>query len=147
MSVIVGVATDGTRLPLPRARMVRVVRAVLTAERVKNAMISVTFVGNAQIRRLNRRHLKRTGTTDVISFGFRDAGRAAPLVGDVYIAPDVARASAKANGVPVREELVRLVVHGTLHVLGYDHPESDARTRSAMWKKQERLVRRLARAK
>ena len=64
-------------------------------------------------------------------------------MGDVYIAPSVARASARDNGVSVREELVRLVVHGTLHVLGYDHPDSDARTRSAMWKKQERLVRRL----
>jgi ssRNA-specific RNase YbeY (16S rRNA maturation enzyme) len=41
------------------------------------------------------------------------------------------------------EELVRLVVHGTLHVLGYDHPTGPGRTRSAMWRRQERYVRRL----
>jgi rRNA maturation RNase YbeY len=80
----------------------------------------------------------------VISFGFRRTGANAPLLGDIYIAPDVARASARANKVTIREEIVRLVVHGTLHVLGYDHPEGDTRTRSAMWRKQERLVERLA---
>jgi probable rRNA maturation factor len=73
-------------------------------------------------------------------------GSTGPVVGDVYIAPDVARASARENGISVREELARLVVHGTLHVLGYDHPEDDTRTRSAMWKRQERLVARLVRA-
>jgi probable rRNA maturation factor len=45
----------------------------------------------------------------------------------------------------VEEELVRLTVHGTLHVLGYDHPEGDHRTRSAMWRRQERYVKRLLR--
>jgi ssRNA-specific RNase YbeY (16S rRNA maturation enzyme) len=43
----------------------------------------------------------------------------------------------------LHEELVRLVVHGTLHVLGYDHPDGPGRTRSAMWRRQERYVRRL----
>jgi probable rRNA maturation factor len=42
----------------------------------------------------------------------------------------------------VREELARLVVHGTLHVLGYVHPEGGTRTESAMWKRQERLLAR-----
>ncbi len=65
------------------------------------------------------------------------------MIGDIYIAPDVARENAKASGVSVHEELTRLVVHGVLHVLGYDHPESDERTHSDMWKRQERVVRRL----
>jgi probable rRNA maturation factor len=43
----------------------------------------------------------------------------------------------------VREELARLVVHGTLHVLGYEHPEVDARTKSPMWKRQERVLARV----
>jgi probable rRNA maturation factor len=144
MSLAVGVSLESTRIPLARARVAEVVRAVLRAERVKAALISVTFVSNARIRELNRRHLRRDRLTDVIAFGFRRVGRAAPIVGDIYIAPAVARAAAAENGVPVREEIVRLTVHGTLHVLGYDHPESPARIRSAMWKRQERLVTSLS---
>ena len=121
------------------------VRAVARSERVRDAMISITFVRRSAIQRLNRAHLKRNRPTDVIAFGFRRTGRSAPIVGDVYIAPDVARQSARLNGVSVREEIIRLVVHGTLHVLGHDHPETQARTRSPMWRKQERLVARLAR--
>jgi probable rRNA maturation factor len=144
VSAVVGVSSDGVRVPLSRDRVARIARAVLDADRVRDALLSITFVSNARIRSMNRKHLGRTGATDVISFGFRRAGKRTPIVGDVYIAPDVARASARENGVTVREELVRLVVHGTLHVLGHDHPESDARTRSLMWRKQEALVHRLA---
>ena len=143
MSTAVGVSVDGVRVPIARARVAEIARAVLREERVRDAMLSISFVSNSTIRSLNRKHLGRSGETDVIAFSFRRAGRGAPVVGDVYIAPDVARASARVNAVTVREELVRLVVHGTLHVLGYDHPESEARTRSPMWRKQERLVSRL----
>jgi probable rRNA maturation factor len=67
-------------------------------------------------------------------------------VGDVYIAPNVARRNARAHGRSVREELLRLVVHGVLHVVGHDHPEDDARYESPMWKRQERLLRTLGAA-
>jgi len=147
VSLAVGVSLDGTglRIPLSRARVSEIARAVLRAEGVQNAMLSITFVSDAGIRALNRKHLRRRGLTDVISFGFRGVGRRAPIVGDIYIAPSVARASAAANGISGREELTRLIVHGTLHVLGYDHPETGDRTRSAMWRRQERLVTRLSR--
>ena len=145
MTVAVGVSLDGARIPLSRDRVARIARRVLAGEGARDAMLSITFVGRPAIRALNRRHLRRSGATDVIAFGFRRAGRRGPVVGDVYIAPDVARASARANGVTVREELVRLVVHGVLHVLGYDHPENEKRTTSPMWRRQERLVARLGR--
>jgi probable rRNA maturation factor len=145
VSAAIAVSLDGVRIPLARARVADVVRAVLRSEKVGDAMISVAFVRTREIQRLNREHLARNAPTDVIAFGFRSTGRGGPIVGDVYIAPDVARASARANGVTVREEIIRLVVHGTLHVLGYDHPETAARTRSPMWQRQERLVARLAR--
>lgn len=145
MSHAVAVSADGVRVGISRARVAGVAHSVLRSEGVRDATLSISFVSNRAIQALNRAHLRRRGVTDVIAFTLRPAGRGkgAPLVGDVYIAPDVARASAHANGVTVREELVRLIVHGTLHVLGYDHPETDARLRSAMWRKQERLVERL----
>lgn len=145
MSAAIGVSLDGVRIPVSRARVADAVRAVLRSEKVRDAMISVAFVRTREIQRLNRQHLRRNRPTDVIAFGFRAAGRGSPIVGDIYVAPDVARESARANRIAVREEVLRLVVHGTLHVLGHDHPESAARTRSPMWRKQERLVARLAR--
>ena len=140
MSTAIGVSADGIRIPIARSRVADIARGVLRAEGVPAAMLSVSFVSNREIRRLNREHLGRDRLTDVIAFTFRPSGKGAPIVGDVYIAPQVARASARANRISVMEELTRLIVHGTLHVLGHDHPETETRTRSKMWRKQEALV-------
>jgi len=143
MSIIVDVSADGARTPLASARVRRVAAAVLRAEGVRDALVSIAFVSAREIARLNKRHLGHAGVTDVISFAL-GAGkeRSAPhaVVGDIYIAPDVARANAMRFGRGVREELARLVVHGTLHVLGHDHPDGTARTTSPMWRRQERLL-------
>jgi probable rRNA maturation factor len=64
-------------------------------------------------------------------------------VGEIYVCPAVAAEEAKAAGVTKAEELARLVIHGTLHVLGYDHPEGRGRTRSALWRRQERYLEAL----
>lgn len=130
----------GRRLPLSRALVRRVVEAVLHAER-REALISVTFLGRDAMRRLNADHKKHDRPTDVLTFAL--AAPAARVVGDVYICPWVARGEARARGIPLKEELIRLVVHGTLHALGRDHPEGAERTRSAMWRRQERYVEAL----
>jgi probable rRNA maturation factor len=147
VSLDVDVATSGVRSPVARSRLATAARAVLRAERIRNAMVSITLVDRPTIARLNRAHLGHRGPTDVISFGFARASNRDPVIGDVYIAPDVARENAQANGVGSREEIVRLVVHGTLHVLGHDHPDGASRTTSPMWRRQERLVRRLTGAR
>lgn len=116
----------------------RAVRRVLSGERVGPAMIEVTFLSSQRMRALNRRAFGRDRATDVIAFGMRHG---ALLVGDVYVCPPAAAASAARFGVPLREEVVRLVVHGTLHALGYDHPAGPARLGSSMWRRQERYVR------
>lgn len=94
------------------------------------------------MRRLNRRATGRRGLTDVIAFALPQPD--GTLVGDVYICPLAARSNNGQRGTwNVNEELIRLAVHGTLHVLGYDHPDGAGRTRSSMWRRQERYVRRL----
>jgi probable rRNA maturation factor len=135
------VVVSGRRLPLPPGAVRRVVEAVLAGER-RRASVSITFLGRDAMRRLNAEHKRHDEPTDVLTFALREPdGRA---VGDVYICPWVARREARTRGIPLREELVRLVVHGTLHALGRDHPEGLARTRSAMWRRQERYVEALA---
>lgn len=93
------------------------------------------------MRRLNRRATGRRGLTDVLAFTLPQPDGA--ILGDVYICPAAARAFVKRGADRLHEELVRLAVHGTLHVLGYDHPEGPGRTRSAMWRRQERYVRKV----
>lgn len=106
-------------------------------------MISIAFVGRRSIAGYNEKYLGHTGATDVIAFGFASGGEPAAIIGDIYICPEVARANARNQGVSESEELLRLVVHGTLHVLGYDHPTGDARMQSPMWRKQEKILARL----
>jgi probable rRNA maturation factor len=132
---------NGRRLPLSRALVQRVVRAVLRSER-REALVSVTFLGRDAMRRLNAEHKGRDRPTDVLAFALRAPG--GQTIGDVYVCPWVARREARARGIPVREELIRLVIHGTLHALGRNHPEGPQRTRSAMWRRQERYVKALA---
>ncbi len=146
MSVTVDVAVERGRLGMPRDLAVRAARTTLRSEHVDHAALSVAFVSDRTIATLNRDHLGRRGTTDVISFGFLPATSEAPVTGDIYIATDVARRAARERRITLREELVRLVVHGTLHVLGYDHPDDDSRVTSDMWHRQERLVARVLRS-
>lgn len=140
----VGVACEGVRAPIAAHRLADAARRVLRAEGVRAALVSVTLVSPSAMARLNRRHLGHAGATDVISFGFAPTPGTG-VVGDVYICPDIARANARAARCGVREELLRLVVHGTLHVLGWDHPEDRAREASPMWRRQEALLAGLVR--
>ncbi|AHG90890.1 metalloprotease ybeY [Gemmatirosa kalamazoonensis] len=141
--VHVDVATDGVRSPVARERVAQLARDVLRAERVRAAELSITFVAVERMAALNWTHLRHRGPTDIITFELPPAVPGAPVAGDIYIAPDVARENAARAGIGVREEIARLVVHGVLHALGHEHPEDEARTTSPMWRRQERLLDRL----
>lgn len=143
-ALVVSVQREGVRSPVAGTRLVAAAQGTLRAENVRHALISVTLVTAPRIAALNRRHLRREGPTDVISFGFARE-RGGPVIADIYIAPSVAARNARLHGVGVREELVRLVIHGVLHALGHDHPDGEARVRSPMWRRQETLVRRAMR--
>jgi probable rRNA maturation factor len=133
------VRVSGRRPALPVATVQRVVDGVLRAER-RDADISITFLGAVTMRQLNGDYLGHDWPTDVVSFGL--VGPDGRLAGDVYLCRAVAARNARRHGVSLRQELVRLVIHGTLHALGYDHPEGDHRIRSPMWRRQERYVKR-----
>ena len=129
-------------MPLPATRVRRAVRAVLDGERAGPATVSVTFVSSARMRGLNRRARAQDRVTDVIAFRLPlDGGLG--LAGDIYVCPAAARRAALGFHIPEAEELTRLVVHGTLHVLGHDHPAGPTRERSPMWRRQERYVQAL----
>lgn len=133
------------RLPLSRDRVAAIADEVLRGERTRHALLTVTFVSDREMARLNQRHLRHRGTTDIITFQHAAVAPGAPVVGDVYISAAVARQNAADAGCPWREEVARLVVHGVLHTLGWDHPAGEARMRAPMWRRQEQWVARLRR--
>jgi len=114
--------------------------AVAEAEDINGGEISITFVDPATIATLNQTHLEREGPTDVISFNL---GEPRMPLADVYICPEIAGESAKELNIELREELLRLVVHGMLHVVGHDHPEGEERTQSPMFIRQESILSQL----
>ena len=79
----------------------------------------------------------------MISFGLRRMGKRAAVLGDIYICAEVARENARRQGIPASEEMLRLVVHGALHVLGRDHPTGPGRMTSNMWRRQEKILARI----
>lgn len=130
--VIVSGGTDGL------ARAVRATASHVLQHERRRARVAITFVGKTQMRRLNAEYLGHDHATDVISFRLPQPDGS--VAADIYICRYVAARNAHARAVPVREELLRLVVHGTLHILGWDHPGDATRTRSPMWRRQERYL-------
>jgi len=101
-------------------------RNLLSLTRRSPAVVGLTFVNDPQMRRINYRHRWIDRTTDVLAFPAGSAVCAgAPLVlGDVVISIDTARRQAREAGATLREECRRLLIHGYLHLLGYDHERS-----------------------
>lgn len=132
------VTVHGRVLPVPAALVRRAVRAVLAGER-RRASVSVTFLGREAMRHMNRLHKGHDFPTDVISFALPDPRGG--LLGDLYICRWQAEREARRRGLPLREEILRLVIHGTLHVLGWDHDDGAGREASPMWVRQEQYLR------
>ena len=109
-------------------------------EEGRTGEFSITLLGDQEMEKLNTRYLGRNVTTDVLAFSM---GTDELAFGDVYVCVDQASRQAKEHEIPLDEELVRLVVHGALHVLGHDHPEGLDRFTSPMFELQERLVRQV----
>lgn len=129
---------DGAGLAAEDVR--RAVRAAAAAEQLGADEISVTFLDIEAITALNAAHLGRDRPTDVLAFALGEPG--APL-GDIYICPEVAAEAAEQLGIGLKEELLRLAIHGVLHLAGHDHPEGPDRERSEMFRRQETILAQL----
>ena len=127
---------------LPESLLERAARRTLHSEGLTEGELSITFLSDEEIRSLNQRWRGHDWVPDVLCFALHDPGE--ELLGDIYVGVQQAKRQAEEHGVPEREELVRLVIHGTLHVLGYDHAEEwDDRDQGDLFRRQELLVRRV----
>jgi probable rRNA maturation factor len=142
----VTVSRGAVRVPLALGRVRALAEFVLRRERVGAAAIAIQFVTPRAIARLHEAHLGIRGPTDIVTLEHARDVAGAPVVGEVHIAPAVAAANAAQFGERARDEVARLVVHGVLHALGWEHPEGPERTASPMWRRQETLLRAAQRA-
>ncbi len=139
MSLLVQVNQVETNAPQYIVELIkRAVEATLTHEQVEAASVSVTLLENPRIRQMNKKYLEHDRVTDVISFPLYEQGE--QVVGDIYIGYEQTQDQAADSGVDLEEEIARVSIHGTLHVLGYDHPSDGDRTRSDMWQLQETIL-------
>jgi rRNA maturation RNase YbeY len=141
----VAVATRGRRVPALAARLGSRGRRLLALVRRPDAELSVLLVSDAVMRRLNREWRGIDRPTDVLAFAQAEGPGGAPagLLGDVVISVDTARRQAGERHTPLAAELDRLLIHGLLHLLGYDHERSVAEARR-MRRREDDLARRLA---
>ena len=104
------------------ARSAALVRHTLSSEDLdENSELSVLFVTADHIRRLNKRFAGNDYATDVLAFPMMDEDEETFLLGDVVVCPSIAEENAHKAGHGVEREIDTLLVHGTLHLLGYDH--------------------------
>ena len=138
----VGVASRGRRAPALAARLGRGGRRLLRALRLGDAELSILLVSDGEMRKLNRDWRGRDRPTDVLAFAQREGAGPAPdaLLGDVVISVDTARRQAEERGHTLGREGERLLVHGLLHLLGYDHERSPAEARR-MQRRERALLR------
>ncbi|MFN4260239.1 MAG: rRNA maturation RNase YbeY [Gemmataceae bacterium] len=123
----VSIASPQELVPINRQLMRQAARTVLQGEDIHDAEISLAFVDNPTIHQLNQRYLQHDEPTDVISFPL-SSGRQGRLAGELVIGVEVARTQAEQRGHDVQAELALYVIHGALHLCGYDDIKSaDAR--------------------
>lgn len=136
----IAIACPQGSVPIDRRRMRDIVRTVLEGERVEDAEISLAFVDNETIHHLNRRYLGHDEPTDVLSFPFSEPN-ARRLAGELVIGAEVAKSQAEALGHDVQAELALYVIHGLLHLCGYD--DKDASSAAEMRRRERHYLRKL----
>jgi probable rRNA maturation factor len=125
--------SDRQRRPVDPQPLLVLAERTLTGEGIHEAELSVSFVTTEEMAELHERYMGEAEPTDVLSFPLDDAGTEGEprMLGDVVICPEVAA----GQNEDLEAEMRLLLVHGILHLLGYDHETDEERAR--MWERQE----------
>ena len=118
---------DGESPPLPAEVVVPLVEAAFKDHGTDGAVVRVVFTDDEHLRRLKRQFFGEDSYTDVIAFNLNDSHE--PIEGEIYISPERALENSQKYHEPYLKELRRLVVHGSLHLLGYDDASPEERAR------------------
>lgn len=127
-----------------RAELAQWATKALKLCRIRAGELSVLLVGDSEIAVMNRKFLKRRGPTDVLAFAMREgrfAGISPGILGDVVISVDTAIRQAKAYRTSLRYELCLYLIHGILHLVGYDDIADKKRRKMEI--RQEQIVNKI----
>ncbi|MFH1625209.1 MAG: rRNA maturation RNase YbeY [Pseudomonadota bacterium] len=128
------------KIKIEKSRTRKTVRRILKGLECPDREISILLVDDSQIERMNKRYLGRIGPTNVISFPMAegDFGGINPhILGDVVISLETAKREAEESGTSLNEIIDFLLIHGILHLLGYNHETSDVEARVMEAKEEE----------
>lgn len=115
----------------------RVVSKTLVLEKIKEAKVGVLLTNDRRIRSINKKYLNHDYATDVIAFGLNEN----ELLGDVVVSVEMAKNTARELKIPFKEELARYLVHGTLHLLGYEDKPKEKHDK--MHTRQEQILKNI----
>jgi len=127
--------------PLDKARITKAASNILSLLNQQHAELSILFVGDKKMTELNSSYRGINKTTDVLSFESGipvETSDSNNVLGDIVISVPKADAQAEEYGTSFHDELYRLLIHGTLHLLGYDH-ELSAHEAKKMTKKEQEI--------
>jgi len=116
MGIKVNYFNDTDEKLLPKSKMIKICGSVFESESNKEGLVNIIVLTADNIKEINTQYLNHDWETDVISFVIDDE----PFLGEIYICSEVAAKQAKEYNVSLREELLRLTAHGSLHLCGYD---------------------------
>jgi probable rRNA maturation factor len=136
--IVVSVASPQELIPLEYQRLKECARTVLSGEGINEAKVTLAFVDDATIAGLNKKFLDHDGPTDVITFPYSQGKK---LEGEIVIGVEVAQREAAERRHEVNAELCLYVIHGTLHLCGYD--DRTDRDAAEMRKKERAYLKQL----
>lgn len=125
------------RLPLTLNEIKYIVGTVTRSEKIADSEVSIVIVSDAKIQQLNARYRNKNKTTDILSFSMGDVEEGKMLLGDIFLAPDYIKKEAKKYSNSLRKHYTQLLIHGTYHLLGYDHLKD---TEFAVMEKKEQQI-------
>ena len=136
----VSIASPQDIVAIDRASLRHIVKSVLQGEDIPEAEVSLAFVDNPTIHQLNKRYLQHDEPTDVLSFPLSEPN-VRRLAGELVIGAEMAKLQAESRGHPVEAELALYVIHGLLHLCGYD--DNTAADAAAMHQRERQYLQQL----
>ena len=119
--------------------MRKVTGDLLTYLGLENRDLSILFTDNSQIRNINRTYLNKDQPTNVISFSYAD-GFPCEVAGDLIISLERAHEESERSGTPFYERVFSLIIHGLLHVQGFDHETGEREARRMRYREKKLLT-------